>query len=33
MDEGGVLSIDFLFATLIALIIIAGMVSMVDSEL
>jgi len=33
MDDGGVLSIDFLFATLIALIIIAGMVSIVDSEL
>ncbi|WP_321211901.1 hypothetical protein [Methanothermobacter sp. DP] len=33
MDDAGVLSIDFLFATLIALIIIAGMVSIVDSEL
>ncbi|MEJ8542422.1 hypothetical protein U2150_02805 [Methanothermobacter wolfeii] len=33
MDDAGVLSIDFIFATLIALIIIAGMVSIVDSEL
>lgn len=33
MDEKGVLTADLLFATLIAIIIIAGMVGFIDSEL
>jgi len=33
MDERGVLSADLLFATLIVVLVIAGMVSLVDSEL
>ena len=33
MDDKGVLSIDFIFATLIAILIMAGMVAMVNNEL